>query len=175
MTRRSFLEILVSAVRGAVAIIAAVPIVRFLAAPLRARAGGPDFIRLQPLSALAPGETKRVVVESDRWDAFTHYPPGPIGRVYLIREEDVEGMPKVRCLQSICPHLGCAVDQSGGGFRCPCHGAVFDENGKSVKGPAPRNMDELELRVSQGDDGESWVEVQYRTFASGTTAKRPVA
>jgi len=40
---------------------------------------------------------------------------------------------------AICTHLGCLVKWNGAKreFLCPCHGAIFDNKGKVVSGPAP--------------------------------------
>ncbi len=45
-----------------------------------------------------------------------------------------------RAMSAVCTHLGCTVnpdEKTGEGFRCPCHGSVFDEDGRVLKGPAP--------------------------------------
>lgn len=45
-----------------------------------------------------------------------------------------------------CTHQGCTVKpQTNGEFHCPCHGAVFDANGKVVKGPAKRDLAKLKV------------------------------
>lgn len=43
-------------------------------------------------------------------------------------------------ISSVCPHLGCNVKHTLSGFECPCHGSRFDENGRVVRGPAPRPL-----------------------------------
>ena len=48
-----------------------------------------------------------------------------------------------RAVSAVCTHLGCTVNpdgQGGGGFRCPCHGSVFDSNGRVLEGPAPKPL-----------------------------------
>jgi cytochrome b6-f complex iron-sulfur subunit len=42
-------------------------------------------------------------------------------------------------LAETCTHNGCTVgyNSSGSNFTCPCHGGVFDTNGKVVSGPPP--------------------------------------
>lgn len=49
----------------------------------------------------------------------------------------------------VCTHLGCIPlgqnpgDNRGqyGGWYCPCHGSVYDTDGRIRHGPAPRNLD----------------------------------
>ncbi len=40
-----------------------------------------------------------------------------------------------------CTHLGCVPIDNGKGWRCPCHGSVFDLSGRILKGPAPTNLE----------------------------------
>ena len=43
-------------------------------------------------------------------------------------------------------------------------------------GPAPRDMDELEIRLTEADaGGERWIEVNYQTFTTGVEGKIPNA
>jgi len=67
-----------------------------------------------------------------------------------------------------CPHLGCGYrwfneDQR---FKCPCHGSVFDINGKVLAGPSPRPLDTLETKVEGGR-----IMVQYEVFQLGIAQK----
>ena len=131
-----------------------------------------------PLSAAVAGRPLRVTVSSERWDAYMRYPPGPIGAVWLLREDDADGRPSIRCLQVVCPHLGCGIDYAvdRGVFNCPCHASEFDGTGRRRFGPSPRDMDELECRISDaGDEGRRWIEVRYQEFATGVAVKKPIA
>lgn len=47
----------------------------------------------------------------------------------------------VRAVSATCTHLGCRLQKTGSGFRCPCHGSQFDKKGIVLSGPAPRNLD----------------------------------
>jgi cytochrome b6-f complex iron-sulfur subunit len=44
------------------------------------------------------------------------------------------------CISSVCTHLGCNVKHTANGFECPCHGSIYDANGRVISGPAPRPL-----------------------------------
>lgn len=69
-------------------------------------------------------------------------------RLFLVRRGRT-----FRALSGVCTHLGCSVAHtaSGRGFRCPCHGSRFDEEGRVVEGPARRPLPWL--AVEQAADG----------------------
>lgn len=41
----------------------------------------------------------------------------------------------------VCTHLGCVPNKSAKGWLCPCHGSMYDDSGRVIKGPAPRNLE----------------------------------
>ena len=51
-----------------------------------------------------------------------------------------------------CAHLGCPVRyiQASQKFVCPCHGGVYDSQGKVQGGPPVRPLDRFETRVEVG-------------------------
>ena len=51
-----------------------------------------------------------------------------------------------------CAHLGCPVRfvESAGNFICPCHGGVYDFQGKRIGGPPVRPLDRFQVRVRDG-------------------------
>lgn len=40
----------------------------------------------------------------------------------------------------ICTHLGCVPNRTDVGWSCPCHGSMYDNSGRVVRGPAPKNL-----------------------------------
>jgi menaquinol-cytochrome c reductase iron-sulfur subunit len=50
-----------------------------------------------------------------------------------------------------CAHAGCPVRfvQAAGNFICPCHGGVYDFEGKVIGGPPVRPLDRFQTRVSR--------------------------
>lgn len=51
-----------------------------------------------------------------------------------------------------CTHLGCPVvwDEKRESFLSPCHGGVFDFDGRVTGGPPPRPLDRYEYQVKDG-------------------------
>lgn len=51
-----------------------------------------------------------------------------------------------------CTHLGCPVawDEKKEEFLSPCHGGVFDADGRVLAGPPPRPLDRYEFKVEGG-------------------------
>ncbi|MBD1906722.1 MULTISPECIES: FAD-dependent oxidoreductase [Cyanophyceae] len=51
-----------------------------------------------------------------------------------------------------CTHQGCTVGLADDGkFHCPCHGAVFDSEGRVIKGPATRDLSRFKVVQRQED------------------------
>jgi Rieske Fe-S protein len=65
--------------------------------------------------------------------------------VFIDREGD-----GYRALSAVCQHLGCRVrwDASKKQFLCPCHGGIYDRDGRVVSGPPPRPLERLKVRVN---------------------------
>ncbi|MDX8379224.1 MAG: ubiquinol-cytochrome c reductase iron-sulfur subunit [Gallionella sp.] len=40
----------------------------------------------------------------------------------------------------ICTHMGCVPTKEGPGWICHCHGSEYDQSGRVVRGPAPKNL-----------------------------------
>jgi nitrite reductase/ring-hydroxylating ferredoxin subunit len=56
---------------------------------------------------------------------------------------------EVEVLSLSCTHLGCTLEEEGNGFSCPCHGSVFDENGRVLAGPADRDLPHLPVEINE--------------------------
>ncbi len=67
--------------------------------------------------------------------------------MFIVRQGD-----KFRALSSICTHLGCTVNRANHGYHCPCHGSVFDDQGRVKSGPAPRSLPWFLITLSK--DGQ---------------------
>jgi len=66
-------------------------------------------------------------------------------RVYIGRDDS-----GLYAIDAVCPHLGCLVEPNeDGGFMCPCHDSLFDEEGHALSGPATRPLQHLYLWYDQ--------------------------
>jgi Rieske Fe-S protein len=65
-----------------------------------------------------------------------------------------DGDKSVRALSGTCTHLGCQVGWDGATkrFRCPCHGGVFDAQGRVASGPPPRPLETLGADILDNGD-----------------------
>lgn len=65
---------------------------------------------------------------------------------------------KIKAFSTTCPHLGCRVEWSSleERFRCPCHGAVFDADGKVLSGPTTSPLKKYNLKI---EDDAIWLEL----------------
>jgi menaquinol-cytochrome c reductase iron-sulfur subunit len=65
----------------------------------------------------------------------------------------------------ICPHLGCRYSwvQAQNKFICPCHGSEYSNIGTHLAGPAPRGLDPLPLRETNGKAELTWIEYKQDT------------
>jgi cytochrome b6-f complex iron-sulfur subunit len=66
-------------------------------------------------------------------------------RVALIRQDD-----GIIALSLVCTHLGCTVAVTAEELVCPCHGSIFDRQGRVVKGPADRPLERLSVQEKDG-------------------------
>lgn len=67
-------------------------------------------------------------------------------RVFLVNVNNT-----IKAFYDQCPHLGCSLSykKNKSIFQCPCHGSQFTIHGKCIRGPAQKNMKELELEADK--------------------------
>ena len=103
---------------------------------------------------------KPLADQSSRFElgAVGNFPPGSrtvrIEIPAVIYNQDGE----ISAYRLVCTHLGCRVAESGSDLKCPCHGSVFDHNGKVIKGPAKKPLQALEVEISP--EGQLILKVQ---------------
>jgi len=173
MERRTFLKMATHGLGVLFAGVLGVPAVAFLIDPRKRKAAKRDFRPVARLSELMQDGTptpdgRRVmqaVVRDSRWDAWTFEADVVIGRVWLVAPGE-KG--PVAAFQTICPHLGCAVDYKPdkNEFHCPCHEGCFALYGRVLSGPPARGLDPLEVRLDPNpeDPNDKLICVRYEEF-----------
>ncbi|MCA9015750.1 MAG: Rieske (2Fe-2S) protein [Planctomycetaceae bacterium] len=171
MRRRKFLKYCTGVLSSIYATILAVPALGFLFSTLKRGQPKEKTYQLAKLNDLEPGVPQRFTIIDQRVDAWTKYPSGPIGSVWITKAQDGT----VTAFSSTCPHLGCVIDYVAGDevFFCPCHAATFQADGAMISGPQLRGMDDLKTSLKKVR-GEQWVEVEFQKFEPGIEEKKPL-
>jgi Rieske Fe-S protein len=148
MTRRRVFTIASQGLGGLAAAGIVLPAVGFAVAPIFHR--GKERWE-------AVGPTSDFVEETYRQVVFTETEGiGDAGKTtaYVRRssEELGEEPGQFIAVSNRCVHLGCPVRfvEAAGNFICPCHGGVYDFQGKRIGGPPVRPLDQFQVRVRKG-------------------------
>jgi menaquinol-cytochrome c reductase iron-sulfur subunit len=166
--RRTFFATTVEIAASCIAVLFAIPFVRYLFYPLSG-AGRRAASRWSPLgpagdfkSLSAPLARWITVSQNDGWLQSQSKKP-----VYVTK--NAQG--QVEVLTAVCPHLGCTIQWNAAKeqFLCPCHGSVFAPDGAHIAGPAPRRMDSLPMSIQNGQ-----LNVQYQDFQQLVPTKQVV-
>lgn len=168
MHRRRFFHWCSILLTGCAAALVAIPGVGFVIDPLSRRQKRRRWRRLLKVADLEIGVPRKLVITDRRVDAWTRYPEGSIGAVWLIRRDEQT----VDAFSTTCPHLGCPVEHVAAEqkFFCPCHEASYGEDGSILVGPQQRGLDQLEVRYDAVGE-ESWVSVVFEGFELGISQK----
>jgi len=99
-----------------------------------------------PRAAVIPAPSKKfkVTLPESLADGQPYFPPGRNVAVF----RDAGG---VWALSRVCTHLGCIVNEKPNGFSCPCHGSQFTADGSVEKGPAPKALPWLAVKLEGSD------------------------
>ncbi len=163
-TRREFFGLLSGWIAAAIGAMVAVPAVGYLIGPALRRTlptqAGAGTIADLPLNQ--PVQREVVIETRDGW-----LKGGSTKGVWVVKLSTGE----IRVYNPHCTHLGCAFawnrDQER--FLCPCHGGVYDLDGRVLAGPPPRPLDTMEHTI----DGDRLI-VTYVDFKSGASKKIPI-
>lgn len=149
ISRRSFFGALLGVGGVAMSALLAAPVLRYVLYPLYSKSALSKWSKIGLVDSLPPAGSPPAKMEItfrrlDGWRETV-----TTESVYVERKADGT----IRVFSSICPHLGCTVqwNTSRNDFLCPCHGSVFNREGKHVAGPARRGMDPLPTDQKEGD------------------------
>jgi menaquinol-cytochrome c reductase iron-sulfur subunit len=145
MTRRRAFTVAVQALGGVAGAAVVLPAVGFAIAPIFHR-GKERWEAVGVVDDFTADTYKQVV--------FTPVPGiGEAGKTLaFVRRgsSDLKEDPnEFIAISSRCAHLGCPVRfvSAAGNFICPCHGGVYDFEGKRIGGPPVRPLDRFQTRV----------------------------
>jgi menaquinol-cytochrome c reductase iron-sulfur subunit len=148
LTRRALLMKLGIFFNGVVALILAVPVVRYLLSPVaREKKGAYDaWVALGNLDEFPSGQTRLATYRNpvvNPWDGDT------ADIACWVRHVDGRNF---QVFAINCAHLGCPVHwfPQSSLFMCPCHGGVYYQDGSRASGPPERGLFEYHYRIDGG-------------------------
>lgn len=156
-TRRTFFGWMIGIATSVIGLGLAIPLAGYVISPaLKRRAA--SWVEVGPTDQLLPGEPVELEYAGavkDGWRAITAKKA-----IWAVKQPAGD----IVVFSPICPHLGCGYRWDAGDrkFKCPCHGSIYDVQGKVLGGPAPRSLDVLPSKVEQGK-----LLVIYKEFKSG--------
>jgi menaquinol-cytochrome c reductase iron-sulfur subunit len=148
LTRRALLVKLGIFFNGFIALVLAVPIVRYLLSPIaREKKGAYDaWVALGNLEQFPSGQTRLATYRNpvvNPWDGDTGDIP------CWVRNVDGQNF---QVFAINCAHLGCPVRwfPQSSLFMCPCHGGVYYQDGSRASGPPERGLFEYHYKIDDG-------------------------
>ncbi|MCL1916469.1 MAG: Rieske (2Fe-2S) protein [Desulfovibrionaceae bacterium] len=145
-SRRGFLANGIKAVVAFFGLGLGIPLLGFSLSPTRGRDRHEDWIPLIALAELKDSRPTKVTYQYERKDGWTTVATRKMA--FIVQNGDGA----FTVISNRCPHLGCGVDwdATANQFRCPCHGGVFDLQGRVLEGPPPRPLTQLASKVEDG-------------------------
>lgn len=163
-TRRGFLGLAIGTLSFVGGLIVALPLLDALIGPAL-RKNQPHWSKAGNVDALSASQPTDLTFPDEVVDAYVR--ETVMHSVWAVKQSSSD----VTVFSPICPHLGCHYhwDAQSKHFVCPCHGSVFDVDGKVVAGPAPRPLDTLPQKIDSGE-----LLVEWERFKLGISQKIPV-
>jgi menaquinol-cytochrome c reductase iron-sulfur subunit len=133
-----------SAIRGLTGAICAglgLPSLAYLLSPPRSQSAD-QWVDAGELSEFRTGAPRVVTFRRTRTDGWVVTSARELA--WVVAEADGT----IRAFSPWCTHLGCAYHWDAGSrqFVCPCHDSRFAIDGRRTAGPAPRGLDQYEVR-----------------------------
>ncbi len=140
--RRTFYLTVIYGLGGLMSAALAIPGAVYLLFPPRVKKSG-DWVEAGDVSQLKDQEPSELVFKRTRLDGWRTLTEKT--SAWVVKG----GGQQITAFAPQCTHLGCAYHWDAGNkdFLCPCHTSVFSMDGKVVSGPAPRPLDEYEVKV----------------------------
>jgi Rieske Fe-S protein len=145
-SRRTFLANGIKALCALFGLTLGVPLAGFSFSPAWKRAKHDNWLDIAKVSDLQASRPTKITYHYIRKDGWTDVETRKMA--FIVRGDDGA----LAVLSNRCTHLGCGVDwdATANEFRCPCHGGVFDLQGRVVEGPPPKPLTRLASKVENG-------------------------
>jgi len=146
VSRRWLLLSAGAALNGIVGLALAVPVLRYLLAPVRRDDSYKSWVSLGDLGKFPVGETRLASYSNPfrrGWDGETDNVACWVRR---------EGANQFTVFAVNCAHLGCPVRwfPQSQLFMCPCHGGVYYADGARASGPPERGLFTYDYKIAGG-------------------------
>lgn len=147
LSRRDFSKIVMSFLGSIMGAVVGIPIIGYVISPALKATEIDAWVSLGTLDSYPVGNPKLFSFTRTKvngWEQTTN----SYG-VFVVRKSESE----LNIFSNVCTHLSCRVNwyEDTQAYKCPCHDAQFDINGKVIFGPPPRPMDEYEHKIEDGN------------------------
>jgi len=157
--KRNFIKGLTAGILGFMTLFLTIPFVSYLI-PSSNEGEDKKYIKVSNFPAIATGTPTKMTFEDVDKQAFIT--SNVVYDIWVIKHSP----DKATVYSPLCPHLNCRYTFTSNQFACPCHGSLFNEEGKVTGGPAPRPLDTLPYKIENGE-----LYVQWKLFKAGIPEK----
>ena len=143
--RRRFIAAVLGAITTLIAGVLGIPLAGYFALPAFGRSER-RWLEVGAVSEFQEGLTKKVLAKPLTAQVWPHETPAVA--MYVLNQ----GSENFTLFHIHCTHVGCPVRwiSEAGRFFSPCHGGVFDKDGRVLAGPPPRPLDRYEFKIENG-------------------------
>jgi len=147
--KRDFIKGLTAAILGFITLFLTIPFVSFLI-PASTEGNGEKFIKVPNFPAIPIDKPTKMTFEAVDKQAFIT--SSVVYDIWVTKHAP----DKATVYSPLCPHLNCRYTFVDNLYKCPCHGSVFNGDGKCIAGPSPRPLDTLPYKIEGGELFVSW-------------------
>jgi menaquinol-cytochrome c reductase iron-sulfur subunit len=143
--RRDFFGLIVKGVGVVVGAMLAVPSTGYLLSPVLHKKSEESWVPVGNADKFISDTPVRVEYSYEKVDGWMR---STVSRyAFIVRRP--EGFV---AFSPTCTHLGCSVgwNEEQMRFACPCHGGVYNRDGKVLYGPPPKPLTRFETKVEEG-------------------------
>jgi menaquinol-cytochrome c reductase iron-sulfur subunit len=157
--KRNFIKGATAAILGFITLFLSVPFVSFLI-PSSNEGGEEKFIKVPNFPGIPTEKPTKMTFSYVDKQAFIT--SNVVYDIWVTKH----AADKATVYSPLCPHLNCRYTFVENLYKCPCHGSVFNQDGKCIAGPSPRPLDTLAYKIESGE-----LFVKWELFKAGIPEK----